>query len=248
MSSSTTHPAQSLLSRAHSPSTTTQIYESHIKHRPLLLRPSSPDPSSQSNKRTARRAARQLLAQKQKRRKPKPLSAKVKRKLGVYSIGPAERKWGLYTGLHALWCGYMRDILGLSEDGKDGGKARMQADTAGPLLASADYHGCLIAVVRSGCVSRVGIRGIVVKDCRHVFEIVTRRDRVVTVPKEGTVFRFEVPRRGNCLDLEAGRDGKEEKEEDGLNPLVFEIHGDNFRTSAPDRANRKFKQHIDSRL
>jgi len=31
-------------------------------------------------------------------------------------------------------------------------------------------------------------------------------------------------------------------------PLVFELHGSQFENRAPDRANKKFKQHIDPEL
>ena len=61
-------------------------------------------------------------------------------------------------------------------------------------LCSADFHGAELEVVRSRCVSRVGVKGIVVKDSRFVFEVVTKGDEVKILPKEHTVFRFTVPR------------------------------------------------------
>jgi ribonuclease P protein subunit POP4 len=65
--------------------------------------------------------------------------------------------------------------------GRDDGEERkpyVSAAGAGAMLASADMHGAMVEVVRSRCVSRVGVRGIVVRDCKHVFEIVTRGDCV----------------------------------------------------------------------
>ena len=85
--------------------------------------------------------------------------------------------------------------------------------------------------------SRVGVRGIVVRDSRGVFEVVSRGDVVKVVPKEGTVFRFRVPR-----PMEGGREEKKEGEEGEGKDLVFELHGDQFIFRAADRANRKFKQ------
>lgn len=117
----------------------------------------------------------------------------------------------------------MRQVLG--------DRAYVDANIAGPLLVSADYHGALVEVVRSRCVSRVGLRGIVVKDTKFTFEVITEKNEVKRVPKEHTVFRFEVP----------------SKEEEGK-PMVFEIHGSQFESRAPDRANRKFKMHIDPDL
>lgn len=56
------------------------------------------------------------------------------------------------------------------------------------------------------------------------------------MPKEHTVFRFEVPL--------AEKKGKEEQMSPPLKPLVFELHGSQFENRAPDRANKKFKLHI----
>ncbi|PNS18832.1 Ribonuclease P protein subunit p29 [Sphaceloma murrayae] len=241
------HPALALLSQAHAPTTASDIFTS-LKHRPLLLRPSSPDPTSAASARETRRIARRARARaaqvafKKTRKsgrasltsKPRPLSAKEKRKLGIYELGPEERKWALYEGLHRLWCGYMREVLGLD---REAGR-RIVPDFAGPMVASGDFHGAVVKVARCGCVSRVGVSGIVVKDTKHTFEVVTRRDRVVTLPKEGTVFRVEVPRTGDALD-EVG---------DEETRVVLEIHGDMIKTSAPDRATRKFKMHFDPGL
>lgn len=118
---------------------------------------------------------------------------------------------------------------------KEEGRDYVDATGAGPMLVSADYHGAKLEVVRSRCVSRVGLNGIVVKDTKFTFEVITEKDELKTVPKEHTVFRFDVP-------LEK-REGEEEKR-----PLVFEIYGSQFESRAPDRANKKFKMHIDPDL
>lgn len=81
------------------------------------------------------------------------------------------------------------------------------------------------------------MKGIVVKDTKFTFEIVTEKDVVKTVPKEHTVFRFEVPFEENIEDSTAQK-----------KPLVFEIHGSQFQSRAPDRANKKFRLHLDPDL
>jgi len=122
-------------------------------------------------------------------------------------------------------------------------------------LCSADYHGAEVEVVRSRCVSRVGVRGIVVKDSKFVFEIVTKGNGVKVCPKEGTVFRFSIPRKTEKstaevdeahvnTDIEKEEDkvqADEGTEKERLKDLVFELHGDQFTFRAADRANRKFK-------
>lgn len=119
-----------------------------------------------------------------------------------------------------MWVGYVQEVLGESCVPAGGAAAAK--------LCSADFHGAELRVVRSRCVSRVGVRGIVVKDSKFAFELVTREDGRKVIPKEHTVFRFEIPRPG-------GEEGKD---------LVFELHGNQFIYRAADRANRKFKAHF----
>ena len=121
-------------------------------------------------------------------------------------------------------------------------------------LCGADFHGAEVEVVRSRCVGRVGVRGIVVRDSRGVFEIITKgkgkgKDRVVMVPKEGTVFRFSVPMPvGGEKEINEENEGDKERNErekgSNIKELVFELHGDQFMTRASDRANKNPKWHF----
>ena len=220
------HAAESLLQRAHSPDTADTIFRERVKQRPLLLRPTSPDPAQNARaKRQYERMKRQKAQQKSK--KPKPLSAKQKRSLSIHEIPKEQQKYAIYEPLHKMWCAYMRDILGLT----DGRRKNVEAQDAGPFLASADYHGAMAEVVRSRCSSRVGMTGIVVKDTKFTFEIVTKENIVKTCPKEHTVFRLKLP-----------------LEDEGKRPLEFEILGSMFEQRAPDRANKKYRLHLDMDL
>ncbi|KAF2121547.1 ribonuclease-like protein P complex subunit Pop4 [Lophiotrema nucula] len=225
-----TNLTQELLNRAHSPATADQIHADRVVKRPFLVRPSSPKPSARALRRRARDAKHEA-ARKRKNLKPRPLSAAKKRALGLLEIPKEQQKYAIYEPLHSLWVGYMREILGVS--GKEGEYTRrneVTASNAGPILASADFHGCLLEVVRSRCVDRVGLKGIVVRDAKFVFEIITAKNQLKTVPKEHTVFRFEVPL--------PSKEGEEEPR-----PLSFEIVGEQFQNRAPDRATKKYKMH-----
>jgi ribonuclease P protein subunit POP4 len=214
--------AKSLLFRAHSPTTATRIFTEKIKLRPLHLKPTEPDKSAR-NKRLQHRAE---LRRRQKKLKPQPLTAREKRALGVHDIPKEEQKYAIYEGLHKMWIGYMQEVLG---------EGCTSVDTnAVAKLVSADFHGAELEVVRSRCVSRVGIKGIVVKDSKFSFQIITKKDELKTVPKEHTMFRFEVPR---AVRKEA-EEGQEEKN------FVFELHGDQFQYRSADRAMKKFKAHF----
>ena len=226
-----THPAYKILERAHSPDTATALFTDKIVNKPLLLHPTQPDP--RDNKRTRRRHIR--LWKKRyylRKQKPKPLSAKSKRELGVHKLNreKGEYRYDVYEGLHKLWCGYMAQVLGLDENPD----RTISAVQHGSFLASADFHGAEVEVVRCGCAGRVGIKGIVVRDTKFTFVIVTRRDEVKVVPKAGAVFRYEVP------VIRKEGDGKDEKEVESRR-LVLEVHGSQMELRPAERATRKFK-------
>ncbi|KAH7376659.1 ribonuclease P protein subunit p29 [Plectosphaerella cucumerina] len=227
---------RSLLARAHSPTTVDRIYSEKIQFRNLYLRPSSPPPSqiaTQKNQRDARRKAREDKKIRQKQR-PGPLSSRKRRALGLHDAPRKGRKFAVYEPLHRLWLGYIREILG--SDVYGGGQG------AGAKLSAAEFHGAELEVSRSSCPSRVGIKGIVIKDAKHVFEIITRKNEVKIVPKEGTMFKVEVPveKPSGEMDGEAAS----EQTAESTSRFVFEIHGDQLLLRGADRANKKYKVHF----
>lgn len=222
--------AQELLRRALPPADADQRYEDNIKKRPLYLRPNSPQPSARAERRRILNEKKEK-ARKRKTLKPRPLSAAKKRALGLLEIPKEQVKWDIYVPLHNLWLGYIRDVLGLDQ----GRAPYINPASAGPMIASADMHGALLEIVRSRCVSRVGLKGIVVRDTQYIFEIVTEGNALKSVPKEHTMFRFEIP-----FPVPEG-EGTEP-----IRPLIFEIHGEQFQSRAPDRANKKCKMHYPS--
>jgi ribonuclease P protein subunit POP4 len=237
-------PIQGLLARAHSPDSAARIFNDKIQHRPVHLRPSSPSSGSHAaDARTTRRRAREKKQQqRQKALKPKPVSARRRRVLGLYDVPQAAQKYAVFEPLHRLWLGYVREVLGP--------ELYLGGQGAAAKLSSADFHGADVEVVRSSCPSRVGIRGIVVKDAQFVFELVTRANVVKVVPKEGTVFRLEMP----TVDIDkktraqAARsktrddpDGEPVQETAEKSTFVFEVHGNQFMHRAADRATKKVK-------
>jgi ribonuclease P protein subunit POP4 len=237
MTSSPIPLAQELLQRALSPDTAVSIYNERAVKRTLYLHPTPREPSARATRRKALNLKKEA-AHKRKKLTPRPLSARQKRALGLTDIPDAQKKWEIYEPLHKLWTGYMCEILGINTSKGDTSATGVEPfyispASAGPILASADMHGAMVEVVRSRCVSRVGVKGIVVRDCRFVFEVVTRGGGVKIVPKEHSVFRVEV-------DV-GGEGGKEEG--DSKRKLVFDVMGEQFQSRAPDRANKKFKMH-----
>ncbi|CAK7242488.1 MAG: hypothetical protein STHCBS139747_003982 [Sporothrix thermara] len=217
------------------------------------------------NGREARRRSRRLKQEQRQHRaralKPKPLSSRQRRALerehDTTNGDQKKRKkktsiqYATFVPLHQLWLGYIREVLGPNE-------LRSGGASAAAKLTAADFHGALIEVTRSACVSRVGTRGIVIRDTRFVFEVITPANEVKMVPKEGTFFRIEIP-------VEEGSDGSKNDDEKEATPdaidasdapnastpapapvpkMVVELLGSQFMHRAIDRANRKFKQHF----
>lgn len=171
------HIAQTLLSRAHSPQTTETLFTDRIKQKPLYLRPTSPSASDNRSRRRHHRLRKKEYFLRHQR--PKPLSAKEKRASGIHELADGEAKYEIFKGLHALWVRYMQEVLDLRSDGSTGqGGGMVTALSHGSKLVSADFHGAEIEVVRSGCAGRVGIRGVVVRDTKFTFVVVTERDEV----------------------------------------------------------------------
>ncbi|KAL8669312.1 MAG: hypothetical protein Q9168_006094 [Polycauliona sp. 1 TL-2023] len=233
------HVALDLLRKAHPPETASAIFTEKLLHKPLRLRPTSPDPTSQ-DARAHRRLQRVRKKEKAKRRqRPKPLSAKEKRITGIYEISKESQKYEIYVPLYRLWLGYIWEILGMVKSKP----TWVTAQAAGAKLASADFHGAKLMVVRSKSVSTVGLSGIVVRDTKFTFQIITGKSELKTIPKTHTIFRFKIPQPGaidEILDSDKSKDISDD--EMGQNALIFELHGSSFEHRAIDRATKKFKQ------
>lgn len=168
MASKRPHIARELLSRAFSGTEAERIFTEKVKQKPLRLRPTDTDVADARELRRRERARK--LLQRKKNQKPKPLSAKEKRALKIYAVPKEAQKYKIYEPLHNLWVGYIQEVLG------EGCMPVTPATAA--KLCSADFHGAELEVVRARCVSRVGLKGIVVKDTKFAFELVTRKDEV----------------------------------------------------------------------
>ncbi|KAB8069245.1 hypothetical protein BDV29DRAFT_56688 [Aspergillus leporis] len=226
------HIAQDILARAHSPDTAAQLFTERIKQKPLYLRPTSPTPADNRDRRRHHRL--QKKAYFLRKQKPRPLSAREKRHSGLYDLPKEECKYAIFKGLHQMWVEYMREILDVNS--RAPGEVNVTALSHGSKLVSADFHGAEVEVVRSRCAGRVGVRGIVVRDTKFTFVVVTEGDEVKTLPKEQTIFRFRVPLPGQGkedMDVTEGAGSKKE--------LTFELHGSQFQNRPVDRANKKFK-------
>lgn len=119
-------------------------------------------------------------------RKPKrkEMSAREKRRRGIYKISPKNQRYDMYLPLHELWKGYMQDLLNLTPNSN--------LKVVSPKLLRADYHGCVLTVSRSKCPSYVGTCGILLQETKNAFKIITKDDKLKMIPKANSVFTFEL--------------------------------------------------------
>ncbi len=182
------HIAHDLLTQAHPAPLAASIFVDKVLHKPLHLRPTSPDRSSQ-DARAKRRTQRLRKKEKsQRRQKVKPFSAKEKRDSGIYEIPDTAKKYEIYVPLHRMWVGYMWEILGMKKDEK----AFVTGNSVGSKLASADYHGAQVLVVRTKCMGMVGLAGIVVRDTKFTFQIITKKDELKSKPSSPAERGFRI--------------------------------------------------------
>ena len=91
-----------------------------------------------------------------------------------------------------MWVGYMQEVLNLKSPSERNNT--VVAASHGSLLVSADYHGAEVEVVQSGCVDRVGLKGIVVRDTKFTFVIVNTMDEVKSefLLRQDTTLDFSI--------------------------------------------------------
>ncbi|KAJ8104333.1 Rof/RNase P-like protein, partial [Lipomyces tetrasporus] len=91
--------------------------------------------------------------------------------------------------LYKLWQSYAAELLGLTSASTPP-TTHGQFQSLAAKLSSADFHGAYVVVTRSKCVSRVRLEGIILRDTRSAFVVVTKSNALRILPKEHTVFRI----------------------------------------------------------
>jgi ribonuclease P protein subunit POP4 len=153
--------AHALLSQYHAADHALSILHDKVVNKPLSIHATT---TTTTDARTTRRAIRN--SKKPPTRKPAPLTAREKRSLRVHTPAAKKLCYATFAPLRELWLEYARGLVRM------GGGAPAMAQR----LAAGDLHGAVVEVVRSRCVDRVGITGVVVKETRGA---------LVVVPEEG---------------------------------------------------------------
>jgi len=121
------------------------------------------------------------------KKKRKRLTRGEINKLDLYKIPPDKQKYANFLPLNKIWEEYIKSFW-LPPKFLSYEKI-MKADDR---LLRADYHGASISVAQSKCSSYVGIQGIVVKETKKMFTLITESDELKAIPKQECIFRFDI--------------------------------------------------------
>uniref|UniRef100_A0A182J9W7 Ribonuclease P protein subunit p29 n=2 Tax=Anopheles atroparvus TaxID=41427 RepID=A0A182J9W7_ANOAO len=121
-----------------------------------------------------------------RRRPRKKLSRSAIKQLGLYALPHDTIRYKDAVKLHAIWCTYMEKLIekaGCAYNVKD-----MRYNTLVGVLLKADFHGAKVSVVRSKQSSVIGVKGIVILDTKGTFKIVSKDNKIRTIPKNDSQF------------------------------------------------------------
>ncbi|RHZ45291.1 hypothetical protein Glove_682g39 [Diversispora epigaea] len=172
-----------------------KIYVSKLKGKVILL--DNPLKTSEEKKKRIKL---------QKKKKVKVMSAKEKKETKIYEIPEECHKYDLFIPLNELWLQYMEELHGNSSPAVFVQK-----------LLKADFHGALFTVSKSRCASYIGITGINIQETENMFKLITKDNKLKSIPKGHSVFTFQ------------------------LKDYMFTLYGEQLRFRSATRATKKFK-------
>ena len=122
--------------------------------------------------------------QKKKGKKRKQLvSNKLIRDLNLHSIPKEGQKYAYFVPLNHLWKQYISSVFKTGQN-----RLSLRADER---LLKVDYHGAIFTVINSKCTTYIGLKGIVAKETKHMFMLITEYDELKCIPKKNNIFMFE---------------------------------------------------------
>jgi len=182
------------------------VYDTKIEKRKQVPLENFPLSDQQKEEKTKEKKQRKLL---KRAGKKNLMSRRERKKSGMWEIPMEARKYELYKPLHHLWTQYMKELLG---DIPTSNYSMIYSK-----LLKADFHGSVITVVQSKCPSYIGKSGILLKETENTFNIITKNNRLLIIPKVHSVFTIHYDK------------------------LLFQIYGDNFKVRSGERISKKFK-------
>ena len=99
-----------------------------------------------------------------RRRNHKIMSNSERKRRKLFHLEKEALQFHLFEPLHELWLQYFAAIAPASKP----------LSQCYPHILKADFHGCIMSVIRCRCPTYVGVSGIVLQETEKVFRIITR--------------------------------------------------------------------------
>ncbi|THH04257.1 hypothetical protein EW145_g5654 [Phellinidium pouzarii] len=248
---SSAHPftpafVESRLSKAKNLDIRKSLYDSRVKGRSILLE----NPVRNSGLKKEREEKKARKTKEHERRKRKLIGRKEADSKGLWNLEEDQKKYELFIPLHHLWLGYMSELLCLSQAPASQPTNPTMPNSAAMhgKLVKADFHGSVIAVKEAKNPCLVGLSGIVIHETENAFKVITIKNQVKLIPKQGAIFSFRIPIYDvralvshSVPKLDSAASSSEWLDLDTIPRMEFELYGNQFRFRAADRAGRKFK-------
>lgn len=117
------------------------------------------------------------------------LNRNEKKRLNFFHLSREGLKYDDFVPMNLMWNEYISNVLQLNEVPTIESKAW---DNFTQTLYKADFHGCIFKVLRSKCPSYVDKIGICVLDTRNIIKILSKDNKLTTIPKKECVFEIYV--------------------------------------------------------
>ncbi|XP_047973875.1 ribonuclease MRP protein subunit POP4 isoform X1 [Salvia hispanica] len=114
------------------------------------------------------------------KRSKKHMSLKQHKRIGTFDLLQEFHNFDIFKPMHEKWKAYVQKLLKIS------GKEQLAQ-----CFLNADLHGAIILVVQCKTAAYVGLHGIMVRETKETFGIVTEDNRFKVVPKKFSVFMLE---------------------------------------------------------
>ncbi|XP_017074205.1 ribonuclease P protein subunit p29 [Drosophila eugracilis] len=131
-------------------------------------------------------------SRKRRAHKSRTLSRKEYAELGLNTLPTKQMKYEEALPLHNLWKGYVREHLELKEGSEVPEVHDRHYDEFSRQLVKLDLHGAKLKVIESKCRTLENLEGICVMDTKNVLKILSKDNRLRTIPKSQCVFGMKV--------------------------------------------------------
>ncbi|KAL3819563.1 hypothetical protein ACJIZ3_005468 [Penstemon smallii] len=114
------------------------------------------------------------------KRSKKHMSLKQHKKIGSFDLPPEFHNLEIFKPIHEKWKSYTLQLLKIS-----------RKDQLAQYFLNVDLHGAIILVVQCKIAAYIGIHGIMIRETKETFGIITQDNKFRVVPKKFSVFMLQ---------------------------------------------------------